>query len=452
MRRGPAATAPDGPARPLRTSICVLPFANMGGDPAEEYLSDGITEDIITDLSKVSALRVIARNSAFVHKGRHVDILRVAREFNVGHVLEGSVRKAGGRVRINAQLVDAATNDHLWAERYDRDLHDIFSLQDEITHAIVAALKLRLLPDERKAIEQRGTTDAAAYNCFLTARQFYVSGTEGDAHRADEIIRLAGRATEIDPGYARAWALLALGKVLRRYVVGGAADTGLQEADRALALDPRLAEAHAIKARVYSDDGHYEAASVEIDQALRLDPDSYEVNRSAAYLRFRQQRVHDAIPYFEKAMTLVDDDVNSANMLVSCYQAAGNAEGLRRVAAYILSHSESLLAANPNDVSALAYGAAALAIVGDTARCRDWTARAILLDPDNIKMRYNLACNQAALLKDTDSALDMLEWVFARIATGMLNHARSDPDLDSLRDQPRFKTMLAAAEARLAAT
>ena len=164
----------------------------MSGDPEQEYFSDGITEDIITDLSKVSALSVVSRNSAFVFKGKHVDVPKVARELKVSHVLEGSVRKAGGRVRITAQLVDGSINDHVWAERYDRDLNDIFALQDEISEAIVKALKLKLLPEEKKAIEQRGTENVEAYNLYLMARQLYVTGHEGDVRRAEAIIRLCG--------------------------------------------------------------------------------------------------------------------------------------------------------------------------------------------------------------------------------------------------------------------
>ena len=156
----------DKADQPRKLSICVLPFANMSGDAEQEYFSDGISEDIITDLSKVSALAVISRNSAFMYKGKHVDLPKVARELKVSHVLEGSVRKSGGRVRITAQLIDGATNDHVWAERYDRDLNDIFALQDEISEAIVKALKLKLLPEEKKAIEQRGTESVEAYNLY----------------------------------------------------------------------------------------------------------------------------------------------------------------------------------------------------------------------------------------------------------------------------------------------
>ena len=156
-----------------KPSIAVLPFANMSGDPEQEYFADGITEDIITDLSKVSALSVIARNSVFTYKGKHADVQEVGRRFNVAYVLEGSVRKAGQRVRINAQLIDAKDGTHLWADRYDRDLTDIFSVQDEITKTIVEQLKVKLLPQERKAIEAAPTQNIDAYNYYLQGRHLY---------------------------------------------------------------------------------------------------------------------------------------------------------------------------------------------------------------------------------------------------------------------------------------
>ena len=185
--------------QPRKLSICVLPFANMSGDAEQEYFSDGISEDIITDLSKVSALAVISRNSAFMYKGKHVDLPKVARELKVSHVLEGSVRKSGGRVRITAQLIDGTTDDHVWAERYDRDLNDIFALQDEISEAIVKALKLKLLPEEKKAIERRGTENVEAYNLYLMARQNYVTGGESDPRRMEAAIRICHRVTELIP-------------------------------------------------------------------------------------------------------------------------------------------------------------------------------------------------------------------------------------------------------------
>ncbi|MGH8127654.1 MAG: TIR domain-containing protein, partial [Gammaproteobacteria bacterium] len=273
-----AAPSSDKPSP--RFSICVLPFANMSGDPEQEYFSDGITEDIITDLSKVSALAVTSSNTAFRYKGQHADIPKIARELRVSHVLEGSVRKAGGRIRINAQLIDAANDNHVWAERYDRDSSDIFALQDEISQAIVKALRLRLLPEEKQAIVKRGTDNTDAYNLYLMARQAYITGQEADAKISEAIIRLSARATEIDPHYAQAWALMAAGHMRLRWMQLRGSEEGMAAADRALRLNPKLAEAHAIKAQLLLQDGDAEKAAAEVAIALELAPESYEVNRS----------------------------------------------------------------------------------------------------------------------------------------------------------------------------
>jgi adenylate cyclase len=444
-----AASPAAGSAAP-RVGICVLPFANMSGDQEQEYFSDGITEDIITDLSKVSGLAVVSRNSAFTYKGKHVDVTKVARELKVGHVLEGSVRKSGGRVRITAQLVDGSSNNHLWAERYDRDLNDIFTLQDEISEAIVKALKLRLLPEEKKAIEQRGTDNVEAYNLYLMARQSYVTGHEADARRTEAIIRLCKRAVDIDPRYSRAWALMAIGQMNLRFVHGRVVDDGLALAERALALDANLAEAHAVKARILSQHGRHDEAAAEIDIALRLDPESYEVNRAVAYLRFRQQRLEDATRYYEKSMSLMETDLNSGSMLLTCYTALGNTRAAMRVAQTTLARTEKTLAQDPNNGTAMAYGAIALGSLGEAERAKDWISRTLLIDPDNMNARYNFACTLATYLKEYDAALELLEPVFATMATGFLNHAKADPDLDPLRADPRFAAMLSAAERRLA--
>ena len=446
---GIAAAPTPGPAI-RKLSICVLPFANMSDDPQQEYFSDGITEDVITDLSKVSALLVIARNTAFSFKGKNVDVRQVARQVEVSHVLEGSVRKAGGRVRITAQLIDGATGGHAWAERYDRELTDIFALQDEISEAIVKALKLKLLPEEKKAIERRGTDNVDAYNLYLMARQHWVSGNWGDPKREETVVRLCARATEIDPAYAHAWTLMGLAQTRLRFQYNRDGVDARGAIERALALDPELADAHAANARNLGMEGRHEEAAEAIALALELDPDSYDVSAAAAELNFRQHRLEDAIRYYEQAVALMETDFGSPSMLITCYTALGDGEGARRAARLTLARTEAVLAQDRGNGAAMAYGAGALAVLGEADRARDWIQRALLVDPDNMGMRYNLACNLSMTLHDTDAALDLLGPFLATASKTFLQHARIDPDLDPLRDDPRFKAMIAAAEARLA--
>jgi adenylate cyclase len=442
--------APTPAARPAGISICVLPFANMSGDPEQEYFSDGISEDIITDLTKVASLAVVSRNTAFHFKGKSVEVGHVARQLKVSHVVEGSVRKAGGRVRITAQLIDAAKDNQVWAERYDRDLNDIFALQDEISEAIVKALKLKLLPEEKQAIEQRGTDNVDAYNLYLMARQNYATGIEQDPRRAEASVRLCRRATEIAPGYAQAWALMALGQMLLHFAHGRRGDDGMAAAEQALELNPALAEAHAVKARVLSQYGRHDEASAEIEVALRLNPESYEVNKSAAYLRVRQSRLDEAIRYYEKSMLLMETDVNSPSMLLTCYAAVGDRDGVLRSAHIALARAEKILAQDQNNGAAMGYGVAALASLRDSERAKAWIGRALLIDPDNMNMRYNFAC-ALTTLGESDAAIDLLGPVFETAYIARLNHAKIDPDLNPLRADLRFQSMLAQAEARLMA-
>jgi adenylate cyclase len=449
---GAAASTPAG-KESRRYTICVLPFVNMSGDPEQEYFSDGITEDIITDLSKVSALGIIARNSAFMYKEKNVDILKVARELKVTHVLEGSVRKAGGRIRINAQLVDGETNSHVWADRYDRDSSDIFALQDEISEAIVKALKLRLLPEEKKAIERRGTSNAEAHNLYLMARQTYITSQEYDPRSAEAIVRLCARATEIDPNYAQAWALMAIGHDKLRQARGtGAGDSnGMAAAERALAIDPRSAEAHAIKAQILMSGGDPVAAAAEVAIALELDPESYEVNRSAGRLNYQLHRHADAIRHYEKASALVEADINSASMLMSSYMVVGDIDGMHRSAKRVLKRAEAILVHDQNNSMVAGYSAYALAALGEGERAKARMERALLIDPSNFNMRYNFACAISVYLKDMEAALDMLGPVFETISDTFLPYAKVDPDLELLRSHPRYQAMLEKAEARLAA-
>ena len=436
-------------ARP-GVSVCVLPFVNMSGDAEQEYFSDGISEDIITDLSKVSALAVVARNTAFTLKGKHVEIPQLARQLKVTHVLEGSVRKAGQRVRITAQLIDGTSGSHVWAERYDRDLNDIFALQDEISQAIVAALRLKLLPEEKRAIEQRGTTNLQAYNLYLMARQHYATGLMSDARKSDTVIRLCRAAIELDQDYSRAWALMATAQRMRLYATGDG-DNGAVAASRALALDANLAEAHAAKCGILAAGGDYAAAEAELAIAMSLDPESIDVHREAARLCFHQRRFEDAIRHWERISTLMEADYASGALIITCHTALGDMDAVRRVAERTIARAEKVVAAEPDNGSAMGSMVTCLISLGEIERAREWARRAMLIDPDNMSMRYNLACDSVISLNDFDLALELLGPVCATMGQERLEWLRSDPDFDPIRTDERFMAMIRAAEQRLAA-
>jgi adenylate cyclase len=447
----PSQARHEDPRKAVRKlSICVLPFANMSGDPEQEYFSDGISEDIITDLSKVSALEVTARNTAFNLKGKGLDIPDIASKLSVSHVLEGSVRKAGNRVRITSQLIDGTSGNHVWAERWDRDLTDIFALQDEISQAIVAALKIKLLPEEKAAIGMRGTKSPEAYELFLMAREIEVTGNAGDPRREEAIIRLCTRATEIDPDYARAWALMGFAQSTLAFNRGRGGDTGLAAAERAEALDATLGAPHAVKAKVLYDAGDLEAAFAELEQAIRLEPESREVGEIASLMFYGERRFEEAERIFAAGVEANPADVGWVGMLVSVRLAMNDLDGARSAARTTLERAEAALAHDRNNGFAMSFGVTALAALGETERAKQWINRALLIDPDNLLARFNFACASASLLGDAEGAVELITPVLARDAGHLVKGAASDPDLDLLRDDPRFQKMLADAQARVA--
>jgi len=442
--------APQAPVRRGK-SVCVLPFSNMSGDAEQEYFSDGISEDITTDLSRISALEVIARNTAFQFKGKAVDVTEVAGRLGVSHVLEGSVRKAGNRVRITAQLIDGSTGGHVWADRYDRDLDDIFAIQDEISKAIVSSLKVKLAPDEKKAIEGRGTSSADAYDLYLMARRYWIEGDFGDCRREQRVIRICQRATQIDPDYANAWALMALAQANLRYAYTGNdhLDGGLEAANRALELDSTIAEARLPRAWHLALLGKTEEAQAEIETALRLNANSWEANKEAARVYYRQGKLEEATRLLERAAELSKTDFHSRGMLAAAYLAQGRFDDARTSAREVIQQVEAALERDPDNGAALAFGALSFAATGDRDRARDWTDRALLLDPDNLYMRYNLAWPLLTFFDDKDKALELLEPALNKAGSTLISLASADRNLDPLRGDPRFEELLAKAKMRV---
>ncbi len=328
--RPQAKPAAAEPAKPEPPSIAVLPFDNMSNDPEQEYFSDGITEDIITDLSKVAGLLVIARNSSFAYKGKSFDIRTVGRELGVKSVLEGSIRRAGNRVRITAQLIDAGNGGHIWAERYDRDLTDIFAVQDEVTRHIVEALRVKLTPVEVARIADTPTNSPEAHDLFLKAREL-LHGQRSSRESFDQVVALLGRAIELDPGYAEAYAGLGMAYNLdSQNHWTGAPDSferAVHFAELAVEKGPNVPYARFIAAvtAIWSRD--LERAKRESEVALSLNPNYAMAFGTLGLVEIYSGNPLAAIPLAEQAMRLDPGFVHQTlHFLGTAYLVAGKYE------------------------------------------------------------------------------------------------------------------------------
>jgi adenylate cyclase len=289
-----------------RASIAVLPFVNMSGDPEQEYFADGISEDIITSLSKLAQLFVIARNSSFTFKGKNVHIGEVAKSLGVRYIVEGSVRKSGGRVRITAQLIDATAGGHLWAERFDRDLTDIFAVQDDVTQKIVAALALNLSKDDKQKLLTEHTDNLEAYDLFLRGRELWYRQSKESTCQARELWQ---RAIELDPGFVPAVFFLSATHILD--YINGWSDSPSQSLEEArvaarlaLALDDRYPPAHLALGAFNLWARQHDAAIREIETAISLNPNYAEAQNELGLILHYAGRSEEALPHFNRAMAL----------------------------------------------------------------------------------------------------------------------------------------------------
>lgn len=435
----PNGTVATAPQATQKRSIAVLPFTNMSGDPEQEYFPDGITEDLIIDLSKISGLHVIDRNTVFTYKGKSITAQDVARERDVRFILEGSVRKAGSRIRITSQLIEGATGALLWAERYDRSLTDIFLIQDEITQAIVEQLKVKLLPEERSAIALVPTENIEAYTYYLRGRQFFHEWTKSYLLLAR---RMFCKAVELDPRYARAYAGIAnCDSALHAWHAAEVSlDDILEMSAKALALDPDLAEAHAAQGLVLYQYGRHVEAVAEFERALALDPSLYEANFFYALLLNTRGDLGAAARFFERAAEIRPDDYLSHNNLFGIYRVLDRPVDQMRWAQIGLERAERALELHPESSGPAHRGAVALAHLGERDRAKQWAARALAIDPSENIAHYNVACVYS-LLGELDQAMVHLEKVIPQLSPELMKWLEKDSDLDAIRIHPRYQKL-----------
>jgi len=423
-----------------KPSIAVLPFNNMSDDPGQEFFSDGITEDIITDLSKVSGLFVVGRNTSFLYKGKPIQLQQVAAELGVKFILEGSVRKAGDRVRVTAQLIDGTSGGHLWADRYDRDLTDIFAIQDEITQSIVDQLKIKLLPKEKKAIERPSTVNVEAYSFYLKGRQLFHHSTKSFLILARQMF---AKAVELDPAYARAYAGIANcdSRLSGWYNLPIAAWEILAITEKALSIDPNLAEAHAASGVALANSGKRTEAAAAFERALELDPASFDANLSFARFCVTDGNLDRAVALFTRALEIQPDDSQPPLLIQTVLRSMGRLEEAERYARLGVKRAEEALRIYPESARPAQGAACALAALGEKEAAIAMMERALAIDPDDNNGRYNAACCYAQL-GDIDRAIDVLEIWSNGVGGEQKNWFMEDADLHPIRDHARYPALL----------
>jgi adenylate cyclase len=428
------------PPADARPSIAVLPFTNMSGDPEQEYFSDGITEDIITDLSKISGLFVVARNMTFVYKGTPVKIQQVSQDLNVKFVLEGSVRKVGSRVRVTAQLVEGSGEGHLWADRYDRDLTDIFAIQDEIAHAIVDQLRVKLLTEERQAIARVPTESLDAYGYYLRGQQFLHRHAKSYYPLAK---RMFAKAVELDPLYARAYAGIADcdSFLFLHYNADVSLDGILATSARALELDASLAEAHASRGLALSLRERYDEAMAQFEQAIALDSNLFEAHYFCARAFFAQGKLEQAATHFERAAKIKPDDYQALLVVPGVYRSLGREQEMKIAAREGVARAERALALHPENSRPAYLGALGLVVLGQMDRAKDWAERALAIDPEDGLAKYNIACFYS-LQGDPDRAIDLVLELLPTATDERKRWVKNDSDLDAIRGHARYSQVL----------
>jgi serine/threonine protein kinase/Flp pilus assembly protein TadD len=421
-------------------SIAVLPFANMSADVENEYFTDGMAEEIINALSKIGSLSVTSRTSSFAYKGKTEDIKEIGKKLEVAAVLEGSVRKVGNKIRISVQLIAVATGYQLWSERYDREIEDIFAIQDEIAQNIVKALRVVLSEDEKRAIEKVPTENVEAYDYYLRGRKFFHQHRRTSIEFARQMFT---RAIEIDPEYALAYSGIAdCCSIL--YMYFDARESNLKQANtaskKALLLDPDLAEAHSARGLAFSLSKQYEDATREFEKAMSLDSKLYEAPYFYGRAMLAQGKWSEAAPLFEKATAIRPEDYQARAFLASAFSGQGRIHEASKASHRAVSVIEEWLNLNPDDARALNLGATLWSNLGQAEKALEWARRSLEIDKEDPQLLYNVACVYA-IEGMKDDAIGALERAVDK-GYGHREWIEHDSDLNSLRTDKRFQALL----------
>ncbi len=431
-----------GPATDTATpqpSIAVLSFDDMSPEKDQEYFCDGIAEEILNRLAHIDELGVAARTSSFRFKGKHIDIGEIARELNVSTVLEGSVRKTGNRLRVTTQLINASDGYHLWSESYDREIEDVFLIQEEIAANVAKALELKLVTTTQKPYR---TDNVEAYEYYLRGIYFFHRWGPKNLRYAVDMFT---KAVETDPDYARGWAALAdCYSMICMY--WQANEANLDGADRAsakaLALAPDLAEARVSRGLSYTVRREHAAAAAEFETALELDPDLFEASYFYGRVCFQQGNLEKAADLFQRAEKARPEDFQAPILLRQVYHSLGRDEDANAAAVRGVARAEKHLLLNPDDTRALNLGLGGLMALGDKARAMEFAERSLAIDGDNPDTLYNVACG-FALSGESERAMDCLEKAGLR-GVMIAEWAENDSDLESLHSLPRFRAIIDA--------
>jgi adenylate cyclase len=424
--------------RPAIRSLAVLPFVDLSAERDQEHFGDGVAEEILNALTKLDDLCVPARSSCFAFRGLNLDARDIGRRLGVEALLEGSVRKAGQRLRISVQLIDARNGYQFWSQRFDREVADIFAIQEEIASSVVRALGLSTSQGDERHLVKTSTANVEAYEFYLRGRKLFQKWTRENIDLAREMFE---RAVAIDPNFAAAWAGLATAHV---HLHGCDSEPHLEKAreasTRALKLDPQSAEAHVAAAQGLSMEQRYADAAAEFERAIELDPTLFDAHYYYARSCFKSGDLEKSLRMFRQAQSVRPDDYQAVYLEALVLMQLRGWNEAREAYQRGLESSRKHLALHPDDARAYVLGAGAFARLGEADCAKEWAARAMSLAPDDDAILYNAGC-ALAIVGEEELALDALQ---RAISTGLAggDWIPQDPDWERLRNHPRFQTLV----------